>query len=122
MHRTHMRFEDLDVWQRARQLSADVYKKLDRLHNFGFRDQMTRSYFVHPEQYCRRLRAGIRLRNVLQFLSLRKRLLRRMRTQIYIGMDVGYVDESHGQLWLREAKEISSMLSGPPGLKLAAVS
>jgi hypothetical protein len=27
-------------------------------------------------------------------------------------MDVGYIDESHGNLWLKEAREISSMISG----------
>jgi hypothetical protein len=27
-------------------------------------------------------------------------------------MDVGYIDENHGQLWLKEAREISSMISG----------
>ena len=38
-----MRFEDLDVWKRAKTLSADIYKKLKNLKDFGFKDQITRS-------------------------------------------------------------------------------
>jgi four helix bundle protein len=35
-----------------------------------------------------------------------------LRTQIYIGMDIGYIDRETGQGWIRETVEISSMLSG----------
>jgi four helix bundle protein len=109
--RMHMRFEDLDVWQRARQLSADVYKKLDRLHNFGFRDQITRSALSIPSNIAEGFERES-AKECLQFLSYAKGSCGELRTQIYIGMDVGYIDEGHGQLWLREAREISSMISG----------
>ena len=38
-----MRFEDLEVWKRAARLSADLYKQLRDLKDFGFKDQITRS-------------------------------------------------------------------------------
>jgi four helix bundle protein len=38
-----MRFEDLDVWKRAARLSADIYRQLKDLRDYGFRDQITRS-------------------------------------------------------------------------------
>jgi len=106
-----MRFEDLDVWQRGRQLCADVYKKLDRIHNFGFRDQITRSALSIPSNIAEGFERES-AKECLQFLSYAKGSCGELRTQIYIGMDVGYIDESHGQLWLREAREISSMISG----------
>jgi len=106
-----MKFEDLDVWQRARQLSADVYKKLDRLHNFGFRDQITRSVLSIPSNIAEGFERES-VKECLQFLSYAKGSCGELRTQIYIGMDVGYIDENHGQLWLKEAREISSMISG----------
>jgi hypothetical protein len=34
-----------------------------------------------------------------------------LRTQVYIGMDIGYIDREVGARWLSEAIEISSMLS-----------
>jgi hypothetical protein len=35
-------FEDLEVWKRAKELSADIYRELQNLKDFGFRDQITR--------------------------------------------------------------------------------
>jgi len=38
-----MRFEDLDVWKRAARLSANIYRALSSLKDYGFKDQITRS-------------------------------------------------------------------------------
>ena len=38
-----MRFEELEVWKRSAKLSAEIYKELRNLKDFGFRDQITRS-------------------------------------------------------------------------------
>ena len=35
-------FEDLEVWKRAVTLSADLYKGLRELRDYGFKDQLTR--------------------------------------------------------------------------------
>ena len=35
-----------------------------------------------------------------------------LRTQIYIGMEIGYIHKQTGLSWIQEAKEISKMLSG----------
>ena len=36
-------FEDLDVWKRSARLSADIYKVLSQLKDYGYRDQVTRA-------------------------------------------------------------------------------
>ncbi len=43
-----MDFEKLDVWKRSARLSADVYRALQPLRDFGFRDQITRSGLSVP--------------------------------------------------------------------------
>ncbi len=43
-----MRFEDLEVWKRAARLSADIYKELFGLKDYGFKDQITRSGLSIP--------------------------------------------------------------------------
>lgn len=35
-----------------------------------------------------------------------------MRTQIYIGMDIGYIDSNIGSTWIKETGEVSKMLGG----------
>ena len=42
------RFEELDVWKRAARLSAELYKTLADLRDFGFRDQITRAGLSVP--------------------------------------------------------------------------
>ena len=43
-----MKFEDLKVWRKAARLSAEIYKKLKDLKDFGFKDQITRSGLSVP--------------------------------------------------------------------------
>ena len=42
------RFEDLAVWKRSARLSAELYKSLRDLKDFGFRDQITRAGLSIP--------------------------------------------------------------------------
>ncbi len=41
-------FEDLEVWKRSARLSADIYKTLANLKDYGFKDQITRSGLSIP--------------------------------------------------------------------------
>ena len=35
-----------------------------------------------------------------------------VRTQVYIGVDIGYIDGEIGRRWIKESQEISAMLVG----------
>ena len=41
------RYEDLRIWQQARQLTNSVYDKLDDCRDYAFRDQMQRAAVSH---------------------------------------------------------------------------
>ncbi len=103
------RFEDIDLWKRAARLSADIYRALADLRDFGFRDQITRSGLSIPsniaEGYERNSDKELAL-----FLNYAKGSAGELRTQIYIGMDIGYINRDTGKVWLQEAEEISRML------------
>ncbi len=43
-----MRFEDLEVWKRSARLSADVYRGMQSVKDFGFRDQWARAGLSVP--------------------------------------------------------------------------
>jgi four helix bundle protein len=104
-----MRFEDLDVWRRATRLSGELYKALSGLSDFGFRDQITRAGLSIPSNIAEGYERGSN-KELANFLNYAKGSAGELRTQIYIGMDVGYVDRKTGTQWLREAEEISRML------------
>jgi four helix bundle protein len=104
-------FEDLVVWKRSARLSSDIYKKLNGLRDFGFKDQISRSGLSVPsniaEGYERKS-----LKELINFLSYAKGSCGELRTQIYIGVDIGYISKEVGQHWIEETRQISMMLSG----------
>jgi len=106
-----MAFEDLDVWKRSAGLSADIYKILSDLKDYGFKDQITRSGLSIPSNIAE----GIERRSdkeKVNFLSYAKGSCGELRTQIYIGMKIGYLQADRGNKWITETKEISAMLTG----------
>jgi four helix bundle protein len=106
-----MRFENLDVWKRSTILSANIYRELKHLKDYGFKDQITRSGLSIPSNIAEGFERESHKESVT-FLSYAKGSCGELRTQIYIGMDIGYIEKDIGKQWLGEAQEISSMLSG----------
>lgn len=103
------RFEDLEVWKRSARLSAELYKALNSCKNYGFRDQITRSGLSIPSNIAEGFER-ISPKESVQFLSYAKGSCGEQRTQIYIGIDAGYIDKSTGKIWLTETQELSAML------------
>lgn len=103
------RFEELDVWKKSARLSAEIYKAMAELKDFGFRDQITRSGLSIPSNIAEGFERDSS-RETANFLNYAKGSAGELRTQIYIGMDIGYVDRQLGQQWLAEAEAISKML------------
>lgn len=106
-----MKFEDLEVWRRAAKLSGNIYKELKGLKDYGFKDQITRSGLSIASNIAEGFERGSQKENIV-FLSYAKGSSGELRTQVYIGIDIGYIKKEVGEEWLREAREISSMLSG----------
>lgn len=106
-----MRFEELDVWKRSARLSAEIYKALTKLKDYGFKDQITRSGLSVPSNIAEGFERQS-VKECLQFLSYAKGSCGELRTQIYIGMDIGYIPKEIGSSWVKEVKEISSMIVG----------
>jgi four helix bundle protein len=48
----------------------------------------------------------------LHYLTIARSSCGEVRTQTYVGIDVGYIDGETGQHWIRESREISAMLIG----------
>ena len=107
---SYQSFEDLTVWKKSARLSADIYKELSELRDFGFRDQITRAGLSIPsniaEGYERKSK-----KEFLNFLSYSKGSCGELRTQIYIGLDIGYITKDTAKKWQAEATKISKMLA-----------
>ncbi len=68
------RFEELDVWKRSARLSAEIYKTLAELKDYGFRDQITRAGLSIPSNVAEDMSATA-IRSLLSFSTTPKALL-----------------------------------------------
>jgi four helix bundle protein len=104
------RFEDLDVWRRSSRLCVDIYKGLATCKDFGFKDQITRSSLSIPSNIAEGFeRSSDKDSN--KFFYYAKGSAGELRTQIYIGIEIGYITKEEGIPWKNEAEHISKMLS-----------
>ena len=90
-------FEDLEVWKRSARLSADIYKTLATLKDFGFKDQITRSGLSIPSNIAE----GAARKNkaeFIQFLHIALGSLSELETQLIISKNLNYSKTINGLL------------------------
>ncbi len=105
-----MNFEDLEIWKRSKDLSVDIYRRLRDLRDYGFKDQITRAGLSVPSNIAEGFERSS-ARELITFLNYARGSCGELRTQIYIGMEIGYIDAEVGRKWVQEAKNISAMIS-----------
>lgn len=103
--------ENLDVWKRSCRLSVDLYAALCACKDFGFRDQITRSALSVPSNIAEGYERDS-AKEFSRFLKIAKGSCGELRTQLYIGAEVGFVDKAKAFQMIQEAVEISRMLQG----------
>lgn len=106
-----MRVEDLDVWKRSKALCVDIYRTLIELKDLGFKSQITRSALSVPSNIAEGLERESKAEFV-RFLDIAKGSCGELRTQIRIGIEIGYIEAARGETWVQETRELSAMLVG----------
>jgi four helix bundle protein len=108
------RFEDLEVWQLSRELVKSVYKLTSGTKfskDFGLASQIQRS----AVSIMSNIAEGFERKSkkvFISFLSIAKGSCGELRSQLYIGLDLSYInkDEFHENYQL--AEKISKSLAG----------
>lgn len=105
-----MKTEDMDVWKKSSRLSVGIYTELKGLNDYGFKDQITRSGLSIPSNIAEGLdRESIKEKR--NFLNYARGSCAELRTQAYIGIEIGYIPKNIGISWVQETKSISAMLT-----------
>jgi four helix bundle protein len=105
-----MRFEDLEVWQRACRLCVAIYKELGECRDLSFKDQITRSALSIPSNIAEGYERGSN-KDAIKFFYYARGSAGELRTQIYIGIKIGYIQKESGIELKQEAEQISKMIS-----------
>ncbi len=99
----------MEVWKTSARLSADIYKGLADLKDYGFKDQITRSGLSIPSNIAEGEERDS-LKEAIRFLNIAKGSAAELSTQIYIGMDIGYISKPDGNDWQQRVSLISQQL------------
>jgi four helix bundle protein len=106
-----MQFVNMEVWKRSRLLAISVYRDLAVLRDYGFKDQITRSALSVPSNIAEGLERSSSP-DKCRFVDYAKGSVAELRTQIDIGIEIGYIQSDIGKRWIKECCELSLMLIG----------
>jgi four helix bundle protein len=108
------RFEDLIAWQKARALTQRVYQAT-RLapfaKDFGLSSQIQRAAVSIMSNLAEGFERGGR-GEFHQFLSMAKASCAELRSQLYVALDVGYLDHDKFGSLLAQAAEVAKIIGG----------
>jgi four helix bundle protein len=108
------RFEDIEAWQRARELTKSIYEATaDGLWNrdFGLRDQIRRAAVSVMSNIAEGFERGGKA-EFGRFLTMAKGSAGEVRCQLYVALDVGYIDQRAFRQLSALAERTSSMIAG----------
>ena len=108
------RFEDIDAWKKARKLSRRIYRITsagDFEKDFRFRDQIRAAVISAMSNVAEGFERDGK-KEFLQFLSIAKGSVGEVRSQLYVALDIGYIDSEKFDELYQLTLEISRLLSG----------
>ncbi len=106
------RFEDFIAWQKARVLTAEVYKVTDEgrfAKDFGLRDQIRRAAVSVMSNIAEGFERG-RTTEFHQYLSIAKASCAEVRSQFYVALDAGYMNQETFDKLMRQAIEVGQII------------
>jgi four helix bundle protein len=105
-------FEELEVWQKARELTKIVYKASSNgefLKDYGLKNQMCHAAVSTMANIAEGFeRCGNR--EFLQFLAQAKGSCGELRAQLYVALDQDYISRSEFDSLVESARSISRMI------------
>ena len=108
------RFEDFIAWQKARKLTADIYRVTSEgsfARDFGLKDQIRRAAVSSMSNLAEGFERG-RPAEFHQFLSIAKASCAELRAQLYVALDVGYISLPTFDRLMAQATEVGQILGG----------
>ena len=111
---TYNSFEDLPVWQKARELGSLVYRntaegKLSK--DYGLKNQIQKSVVSVSSNIAEGFERGSK-REFIQFLYIAKGSCGELRSQLYIAKELGYLNNNDSDTLIRLASDTSKQISG----------
>lgn len=107
-------FEDLKVWQEARRLTNAVYtitRQQSFMNDFGFINQVRRAAIEIGSNIAAGHEKGAG-QGLSQSLAAAKGFSGEVRSQLYLAMDLGYMEKENCESLINEFKNLNRMIGG----------
>ncbi len=111
---TYKSFEDLPVWQNAKELSVLVYKTTSQgkfREDYGLKTQIQRAAVSVSSNIAEGFERGSK-QEFIQFLYVAKGSCGELRSQLFIAKDVGHIENVDFETLLNSATNVSKQISG----------
>lgn len=108
------RFEDLIAWQKARELTRAIYDVTRQggfAKDYGLNGQIQRASVSIMSNIAEGFERGGR-GEFHQFLSTAKASCAEVRSQLYVALDVGYLDKATFDRLMQQAEEVGRIVGG----------
>jgi four helix bundle protein len=105
-------FEELEIWKEARRLTQIIYQltKTDKFsREFSLRDQIRRATVSIMSNIAEGFERGGN-QEFLQFLYVAKSSCGEVRSQLYVGLDQGYIISSDAEKSIVAFRRLSGMI------------
>jgi four helix bundle protein len=108
------RFEDLIAWRKARELTRAIYEATRQgafAKDYGLSGQIQRAAVSIMSNIAEGFERGGR-NEFHQFLSTAKASCAEVRSQLYVALDVGYLDKLTFEKLIEQAEEVARIVGG----------
>jgi four helix bundle protein len=105
------RFEDIIAWQKAKDLTLDIYQLFEDLRDYGFKDQIFRA----SVSIMNNIAEGFERRSDKEFrryLFMAKGSAGEVRSMLYLSLPLNYIDNENYDILIQKSNEISKLISG----------
>ncbi len=111
---TFRSFEEIDAWQKGRELAKAVYEITERglfSKDFGLKDQIRRASVSIMSNIAEGFERG-GTKEFIQFLSIAKGSTGEVKSQLYVAFDQGYLTQREFDTITGLAEEAGRMIAG----------
>ncbi len=110
MENNYHSFEDLLIWQEGMKLWDEIYAVLKKCKDYSLRDQMQRSAVSIPSNIAEGFELSTN-KAFIPHLYLAKGSGGELRTQIYIAIRQGFIENQKGKELVDLTKKLAAMIS-----------
>lgn len=100
-------FEELEIWKSSKQLCVELYREVEQIKDYSFKDQIRRAAVSIPSNIAEGAERNSP-KEFIHFLHIAKGSAAELRTQLMIASELGFIDKETERQFTNELKTISA--------------